>query len=252
MNLKCIVTGTGRSGSVYAARLLTSLGMPCGHESIFDWQNENSIRERLENPHKRILSHCSTFDLQNQTQIDQWVNPTKTVAESSYLAVPCLHWLKLAEIPIVHIVRDPIKVVTSFVNEFKYFEFNHPNQENPYNKNGWENKIYEFLPSLNKISTPMERACYFYTKWNETIEQTQNNRPYFFSQLESLSIKNLCNFLNLTFHEQYFKNTKINSKRSTDINFQIRPGEVADIFFEICKKYGYESKPQNVFPKLFL
>ena len=38
MKLKYLVTGTGRSGTVYMARLLTSLGIPCSHEMIFDYR----------------------------------------------------------------------------------------------------------------------------------------------------------------------------------------------------------------------
>lgn len=238
MNLKCIVTGTGRSGSVFMARLLTSLGMPCGHESIFDWQNEDSIRERLVDPTKRILSHCSTFDLKNQSQIEDWLDPATSVAESSYLAVPCLHWLKLSKIPIVHIVRDPIKVVTSFVNDFKYFEFNHPNRNNFYNKKGWEDKIYEFLPLLHKIPTPLERACYFYVEWNKAIEKF-NTRPYFFSQIETLSVQDLCDFLNLSYSPFHFQNTTINSKRYSNHIFDVKPSEIIDEFYEIKKRYGY-------------
>ena len=47
MNLKYLVTGTGRCGTVYMARILTSIGIPCGHETIFDYRGTRGARKRL-------------------------------------------------------------------------------------------------------------------------------------------------------------------------------------------------------------
>ena len=48
MNLKYIIASTGRSGTVYMARLLTSVGVPCGHESIFTWQGIEKAKKILD------------------------------------------------------------------------------------------------------------------------------------------------------------------------------------------------------------
>ena len=88
-NLKFIVTGTGRCGTVYLAKFLTSIGVPCCHEGIFDFEKKETIIKRIEDPSLRVLSRCSMLPfLGGGKKIEKWVDSKKTVADSSYLAVP--------------------------------------------------------------------------------------------------------------------------------------------------------------------
>lgn len=75
-----LVTGCGRSGTGWAARMFTELGHPCGHEEAFSPWHAGPLRR----------------------------------PDSSWLAVP--HLAKLPEgTPIVRAMRDPYQVVQSIV-----------------------------------------------------------------------------------------------------------------------------------------
>lgn len=76
-----IVTGCGRSGTAWAARLFTSLGHPCGHERAYS----------------------------------PWAAGPLDRPDSSWLAVPHLHRLPPST-PIVWVMRDPYRVVQSVMN----------------------------------------------------------------------------------------------------------------------------------------
>lgn len=76
-----VVTGLGHSGTGWASRLFTRLGVPCGHE--------------------------------------QWFNPWRHVPggpDSSWLAVPYLDRLPDGW-RIVHLVRDPLRVAQSYARQ---------------------------------------------------------------------------------------------------------------------------------------
>ncbi len=78
MSRPFLITGCGRSGTAWAATLLTHLGYPCGHEQQF-------------NP---------------------WRAGPLTAPESSWLAVPHLTDMD-SGIPLIRVMRDPYLVVRS-------------------------------------------------------------------------------------------------------------------------------------------
>jgi hypothetical protein len=81
---RLLVTGIGRSGTGYVAKLLTEAGLPCGHESIYT---------------------------ANTTRPPDWGD---RLAESSWFAAPWIH--KLPEgTSVVHLVRNPIDWCASWV-----------------------------------------------------------------------------------------------------------------------------------------
>jgi hypothetical protein len=96
MSIKYIVTGTGRCGTMFFAKYLTSAGINCGHELIF-------TNSGVEAANKNLL-------INNNVQ-----------ADSSYMAAPYLSHSLLKNAKIVHLVRDPIKVLNSFVSGYVYF-----------------------------------------------------------------------------------------------------------------------------------
>ena len=78
--LRGLITGCGRSGTLYLSEILKFAGESCGHETAFDVFGQ----------------HQSPHDF-----------------ESSWYAVPFLSQLKPGT-PILHLVRDPYKVISSF------------------------------------------------------------------------------------------------------------------------------------------
>jgi len=214
-NIKAIITGVGRSGTTYLARLLTSMNMPCGHESIFDYSDERTIKERLLNNQKRVISTVST---QKRTK---WIDPQEIKADSSYLSAPYLWWPELSDVKIIHVYRNPILVARSLIMDFNYFHKNKPNKNNPFNKLGYEEKIWEFIPELSEIKTQQERFCYFYIKWNELAKKNYKDKENLKINIEDknlndkiikfLNIKNKLNLFNYKKENTFdFKNNKFN------------------------------------------
>ena len=236
VKLKYLVTGTGRSGTVYLARLLTLLGIPCGHESVFD--NANEHIKRLKSPKHLKLSYCSTHDVKKGHAPIDWVNVQTIEAESSYLMVPYLS--VLPKVPLIHVVRHPFKVINSFLFNLRYFN----SKSKAIDKNDWQRRIYDFLPELDEIPTALERACYFYIKWNQTVEAEALRRPYLFCNVENIQEnKAFFEFINKPMTKVDLPDD-VNSfgKRSRNINVdEIPTGNIIDEFVQIVEKYGYSS-----------
>ena len=82
--LEYIATGTGRCGTRYVSRVLSEVGIPCGHESIF--QPKGIVKnDRLQ-------------------------------ADSSWLAAPYLNHDIALNVPVIHVKRHPVDVVSSYVH----------------------------------------------------------------------------------------------------------------------------------------
>lgn len=77
---RLLVTGTGRSGTMWAAEALTEAGAPCGHEHIFGRTDRSTLH--------------------------RWR------AEASWRAAPHLDGLP-SDIYVVHLVRHPVHTVAS-------------------------------------------------------------------------------------------------------------------------------------------
>lgn len=160
VQLSYIVTGTGRSGTVGLAATLSSVGIPCSHERFF---NGNSLEEALRlmkvngGENSLCSQHCG---LPGQTD--------KVVAESSYMAAPYLDAPCLADVTVIHAVRNPWKVILSFLNNIQFFR-GQPEHEH-------EQFIYSVLPQLHEIGNPVDRAVYYYIHWNSMIETLGRKR----------------------------------------------------------------------------
>ncbi|RTK93330.1 MAG: hypothetical protein EKK64_10500, partial [Neisseriaceae bacterium] len=125
--IKYLVTGIGRSGTVYMARLLSSLGIMCGHESIFQKDGLDFSLIRLKNKKERLLSDTSRVairDINNKIIYEKeiWFNPQEQIAESSYMSAPFLDNKELKDCKIIHVVRNPLKVISSTYYDVNFFE----------------------------------------------------------------------------------------------------------------------------------
>jgi hypothetical protein len=229
--LKFIVAGTGRSGTVYAARVLTDLGIPCGHESIFNYEDEEIVIKRFLGLLPPTISECSANY--------GWVRLDSIVADSSYMVVPYLNRQGVKEVPIIHIVRNPLQVVSSFVKDLEYFcdKIN-----NTYNINGWEQWIYKHNPEISVTTNSLERACCHWTSWNQKIEQMSQNRKYYFHRVEDDFKDDFFDFIGIKKREIGFKNKRINTMKKRMDNFKIEDipeGVIKQNFLTLMAKYGY-------------
>lgn len=98
--LELVVIGTGRSGTAWAARHLTAAGVPCGHESVFDWHPSSDPGRRLDYPGRTPSPYEPAPDVVLR-------------AESSLAAIAFLPLLP-ADCVVWHLTRDPLAVVASW------------------------------------------------------------------------------------------------------------------------------------------
>jgi hypothetical protein len=237
-NLRYLVVGTGRNGTVYYSRLLTSIGIPCGHESFFDYQGLEVALLRLAKKLPPMLSYCSQtiFDVYRHRPISPYITQLENlVAESSYMAVPYLHHECLKETEVIHVVRHPVRVVNSFVNYLKYFSS--PTTCLPPNPI-YEAFIYRHLPELRNYDTPYERAAMYYVLWNEMVE-TRKLLARLKAEDGPEPLKALLNIS----ETNVFDNRKVNTHELPGERFAIGmlpEGEVKDRFISMGERYGYD------------
>jgi len=239
--LKFIVVGTGRCGTVYMARLLTGLGIPCGHESIFSFEGLQRALPILRGHRQPSLSYVSTCDVLTNKRLPKWINPKQIVAESSYMAAPFLAEASIEKVPIIHIARHPQQVISSFVKDFKYFHKRAP---------GWQEFIYSHVPELDTLETPLERACCFYVKWNEMIERAYTARRHLFHLVEEMPSDEFFEFIDVKPTKDIFTDHCANTKRRRQCEFEIKQipdGPTKDAFRAMLERYGYRELRQ---PKL--
>jgi hypothetical protein len=227
MALEIIVTGLQRSGTVYMAKLLTSLGLVCGHESIFTPDGLSGVYARLRGKRKietSIISYEKKLD-------DDWFDASLQVADSSYLAAP---YLSFFDAKIIHIVRNPLYVISSIFYDAAFWS--DPRQE-PYRE-----YVFKHLQHLQKVKCDMERLMIYYVEWNELIECNYKNLPYLRYTVEQEPDDNLFNFLGFTPKENIFNDKKSNSWQMRSHNFTYKDlprGKARNQFLDIIEKYGY-------------
>jgi hypothetical protein len=240
VQLRYIVTGTGRSGTVALATILTHAGIPCSHERFFSGKSlEESLYLIAANGGENSLcsQHCGLPRSEEQV-----------MAESSYMAAPYLGAPCLAATTVVHAVRNPWRVILSFLNNIHFFR-GEPEHEH-------ERFIYSVLPQLHEIGNPIDRAVSYYFHWNRMIETLARRRwrqRYIFHRIEDGAeplLKKLGLSANLS--ERSLKNENVNS-------FRDWPGEMRDLtpaqqvrvehinasifaaqLQKLAKRYGYD------------
>ena len=146
--LDFVITGTPRSGTGYVARVLSSLGIICGHEAAFNpWAIEAaSVRK----PVVRLRGDCS------------------------WLAAPFLMELP-ASTKVFHVVRDPVNTINSILctgqldwpSDYRTFLARHFRKDSNY----WPTEV-------------LIEAQQFWVEWNEMIELSGRVTKRF--QVESL------------------------------------------------------------------
>ena len=124
--LQYIFTGTPRSGTGYISQLLTSAGVPIGHEMFYGMPGAGFF-------------------------------PKNAVGDSSWLAVPSLKNYKKEQI--FHIVRDPLKTITSLYRIRCLEDVNLV-------KNSYSNFKAIHLPEIMKYEG-LDRYIFFWLVWND-------------------------------------------------------------------------------------
>jgi hypothetical protein len=164
--LNFVVVGTGRCGTVYFAKLLSEIGLPCGHERIFGPRGLDQAIQAMKKggEDSMIAQECGHA-----------VGGNHVLADSSYMAVPYLDHKLLSNAVIIHAVRNPFDVILSFHNKLQYFrECN----------SVWERFINSHMPEIMTYKKSIMRSCCYVLKWNQWIERLSIERRYIRVRLE--------------------------------------------------------------------
>ena len=182
--LQYLVVGTGRSGTVYMAKLMTSIGFPCGHEAIFDNTGWEAALARLRKEQPIEISLIAKLaSMPDEGHGVNWFWKRKAlplVADASYMAAPFLDKEELKDVTIIHTVREPMRVINSFISGFEYFQNNEQETMCPYH-----NFIYTYVPEVKEMPDPVSRAALYYLRWNEMIEKKSKGHKYFRHRVEN-------------------------------------------------------------------
>ena len=211
-NLKYLVIGTGRSGTGYMSKLLSLNNIPCGHEQV-----------------------CG-YPVLSANYINN-ISETRLKAESSWLSVPFLHEIseEYPDISYIFIVRDPVKVIKSFI-EIDFFNEN--------NTGGAFQLVKNVMPRVEKLD-PVEASISYYVTWHNMIASFlfYKNPRYITLQLEDINYTKLSLYLRKPFLKKL--NERVNLKEKTkkiSKSSLMRYIKKHDKFSElrsIASKYGY-------------
>jgi hypothetical protein len=139
--VRFLVTGCSRSGTTYAARLFGALGIPCGHESVF-----NIFRVRPGDPAPE-LDH------------------PKWEGDASFLAVPFLETLPAGTV-VLHQTRHPLEVIRSHMG-IRFFA--DPVEPSPYladNHADFLRVIERRCPEIFRERDECARSALYWVHWN--------------------------------------------------------------------------------------
>lgn len=231
--LKFLITGTGRSGTVYMCRLLTSMGIMCGHESIFTPYGLEEAYNRLKNPQLIKTSKVSKLD-------ENFIfDPDLQIAESSYMSAPFLDNKIIENTKIIHVIRNPIKVISSTYYDANFFAENNDGGKK------YANFVELHLPQLQETKCRLEKVILYYILWNEMIIKKCKNCDYILYNLESGITNKLLDFIEVENTYDFFSNDKINCwhKRHRNICFEeINDSSMKKRLASFMEKLGYLKK----------
>lgn len=233
MKIKYLVTGTGRCGTVFLARFLTSIGIGCTHEAIFNIDGIDQAKKRLEEE-KLETSLCSIYDCLKKEDIENWIDLNNVYAESSYMAAPFLEEEILKETKIIHVVRSPMEVLSSWVLDVGLFS------ERINENEKYQTFILEQIPQIKDEKTIIEKNCRFIIEWTKLIEKAESR---IIVKIEEYPFVNLTSNLENIDLSKKIENKKINSwnnNRKDITKKEIPEGKTKEEFLNYIEKYGYK------------
>jgi len=238
IELKYLVTGLPKGATTYMCRLLTSLNIMCGHESIFKPQGLEHAKKIIKGEIEPTTSYCSLVDLKTNKKRDFEFDSKKIIAESSYMSAPYLNDHFLKNTKIIFVVRDPWNTLTSFFLCARMW--NDPIKESkPYIDFCEKN-----IPNIDPTESPLNKCVHFMIKWHEIIEKKlKDNKDYIIFKSEEKINNELLDFLKKEKNnKKCFENTKENTwRKGNEIPIKKRQltNKHASEFEKICKKYDY-------------
>lgn len=247
--LDFVVVGTGRCGTVYLAKLLSSVGYPCGHETIFQCDGMTHNIARLENSTELpslMVSPIAKLASEDDEKVGfKWFEHSrKLVADASYMAAPFLDNDLFTNVNIIHVVRNPFKVINSFVVGMNYFREENLDEEwedVTYTPRDYHRFIYKYVPELKTPMHPASRAALYYVRWNQLIEKKATGKNYLLFKVEK-GPQQLFDFLGIA-PENYYNNRSASHKEDVPFTYNcyesIPDEKIREELRTFAAKYGY-------------
>lgn len=221
-----VVTGCGRSGTVYAARLLSQLGCECGHEDYFGKELTRA----------RLLARLGLRRL-------RW--PMPPWGEVAWQAAPFLRWLPKGTL-VFHQVRSPLKYMRS--RQRKGMTYVHLRSKFTGITTGLDGR-----DSFQALPVEQQAACLarFWIGWNRLVRQNADPTCYLRYRIEDLDTDLVAKILErIGFRaarsaiEETLstvpKNTNTRQADVIEVNLEMLPSDLYDELAGLAKEYGYD------------
>jgi hypothetical protein len=211
MSFKIVLTGTGRCGTKWAAKVLTYAGVKCGHE----------FPHGSSGPKGKIL---------NTQQ-----------ADSSWLLAPYLQTSPYINkhTQIIHLTRHPEKVISSFWN-IGFFGGLH--------NTAYYDFAIKWCPEILKEKDEISKIVRWYIFWNSLIEKSSEKVKQFKIECGAEALLKLCEIkIDKDVNREFFKNSiyqvggpkRDGAERRNIILNDINNKELKLELLQMMTKYGY-------------
>lgn len=146
-----MITGCGRSGTLYASQLFDRVGISCAHEQVFG-------------PLAMKTGRLSKVRRNRQ-------------GEASWIAAGILpdRHSPIPDLSIIHLVRNPVAVIRSMMGVGSFSR-----------RSNYRKFIYEKLPHL-KTMPPLHACCEFWCDWNRRTSKLRRDYELCRVKVEQLS-----------------------------------------------------------------
>jgi len=204
-----LVTGQGRCGTGYVAHVLSSAGVMCTHEKVFNLRGWEWAQEQIG---LRAL-------------YPEW----GWQADSSWLAMPYLGKPSVQDMTVVHLVRHPRNVIRSLARIQNWTATRYERGQS---------FLYKHMPELLEYDDPNERSAFFWTEWNKRI------RPFadITHRIED-DVRGLLDTLDIEYNEaDLYDNTHYNTRAFVpEQQFELGDlsPELWDMVADEMSLYGY-------------
>lgn len=221
-----VITGCGRSGTTYTAKLLSLLGCSCTHEQFFTGSKPSLARGTLARLGLRKLAWCPTIR-----------------GEAAWEAAP---WLPLLadETLVFHQLRHPLEFIRSR------------------QKKGWvhgrfRSRHLPHIPKMDKAgfaSLPLKEQvnwlARFWIDWNALVETCAASKQYHRYRIENFDLPQLLAMLESidfphdpakvkeTF-ESLPRNVNTRGEKRSDITLDLLPDDLREELTLAAERYGY-------------
>ena len=227
-----VVAGCSRSGTTYMAKLMSALGLACGHERIFN-----------------IWRVCG---IQNFSEpMKAFYEPDAKQGDASFISIPYLDQLPEGTV-VLHQTRNPLDVIRSHMG-MRFFA--DPYVPSMYLANEHP-QILEFLrrhcPVILEADTEVGRCMRYWYYWNRIAENAQANSRliYLRYSVEEIDIALLKRILHMIASDNPEPNlqdaldliSKNTNTRPRDASWNwdnLPSGEDKDQILNLSHQYGY-------------